>query len=154
MRKEDKDEGTPRLKRKVILQGFQRTLKNIGVALIPKVEEVNMTKDDDTVIHIHMPEVEASLESKTIIIKAINYIKRMSIFKPSGYERLSFEDIKEVKHDFGINKEPHKKLTDKSLIKDVQEKPDLVANFDDGNIEKVVITEDGIEENSESLNKE
>jgi len=62
--------GTVRRKKKVVHRSattddkkLQSTLKKLAVTTIPGIEEVNMIKDDGTVIHFNNPKVQASLSS-------------------------------------------------------------------------------------------
>lgn len=67
--------GTPRRKKKIVhataatddkkLQGL---LKKLAVNMIPGIEEVNMIKNDGTVIHFNNPKAQASLAANTFAI--------------------------------------------------------------------------------------
>lgn len=67
--------GSMRRKRKVIHKTaatddkkLQSSLKKLGVNNIPGIEEVNMIRDDGTVIHFTNPKVQASLAANTFSI--------------------------------------------------------------------------------------
>lgn len=67
--------GSVRRKRKVMHKTaatddkkLQASLKKLGVNNIPGIEEVNMIKDDGTVIHFTNPKVQASLGANTFSI--------------------------------------------------------------------------------------
>lgn len=67
--------GTPRRKKKIVHQTaatddkkLQSSLKKLGINTIPGIEEVNMIKDDGTVIHFNNPKAQASLASNTFAI--------------------------------------------------------------------------------------
>lgn len=67
--------GSVRRKRKVMHKTaatddkkLQASLKKLGVNNIPGIEEVNMIKDDGTVIHFTNPKVQASLQANTFSI--------------------------------------------------------------------------------------
>lgn len=67
--------GTPRRKKKIVHQTaatddkkLQSSLKKLSVNTIPGIEEVNMIKDDGTVIHFNNPKAQASLASNTFAI--------------------------------------------------------------------------------------
>lgn len=67
--------GTPRRKKKVIHQTpgtddkkLQSVLKKLAVNQIPGIEEVNMIKNDGTVIHFNNPKAQASLAANTFAI--------------------------------------------------------------------------------------
>lgn len=78
--------GTPRRKRKIVHQTaatddkkLQSTLKKLSVNTIPGIEEVNMIKDDGTVIHFNNPKAQASLASNTFAITGHAEQKQVSI---------------------------------------------------------------------------
>merc|ERR1711988_1160837 len=47
---------------------LQNTLKRLGVNNIPAIEEVNLFKDNGTVIHFSNPKVQASIGANTYVI--------------------------------------------------------------------------------------
>jgi len=67
--------GTVRRKKKVVHRTattddkkLQSSLKKLSVNNIPGIEEVNMIKDDGSVIHFNNPKVQASLQSNTFAV--------------------------------------------------------------------------------------
>ncbi|XP_015759685.1 PREDICTED: transcription factor BTF3 homolog 4-like isoform X2 [Acropora digitifera] len=67
--------GTPRRKKKVVRRTattddkkLQNVLKKLSVNNIPGIEEVNMIKDDGSVIHFTNPKVQASLGANTFAV--------------------------------------------------------------------------------------
>ncbi|XP_022257213.1 transcription factor BTF3 homolog 4-like [Limulus polyphemus] len=75
--------GTARRKKKVIHRTattddkkLQGSLKKLGVNNIPGIEEVNMFKNDGTVIHFNNPKVQASLTANTFAINGHSETKR------------------------------------------------------------------------------
>lgn len=63
--------GTPRRKKKIVHQTaatddkkLQSSLKKLSVNTIPGIEEVNMIKNDGTVLHFNNPKAQASLVYK------------------------------------------------------------------------------------------
>lgn len=67
--------GTPRRKKKIVHQTaatddkkLQSSLKKLSVNTIPGIEEVNMIRDDGTVIHFNNPKAQASLAANTFAI--------------------------------------------------------------------------------------
>jgi hypothetical protein len=67
--------GTPRRKKKIVHQTaatddkkLQSTLKKLAVNNIPGIEEVNLIKNDGTVIHFNNPKTQASLASNVFAI--------------------------------------------------------------------------------------
>lgn len=79
--------GTPRRKKKVLHQTpgtddkkLQSVLKKIAVNPIPGIEEVNMIKNDGTVIHFNNPKAAASLAANTFAITGHGEQKQVSFF--------------------------------------------------------------------------
>lgn len=79
--------GTPRRKKKVVHQTpgtddkkLQSVLKKIAVNPIPGIEEVNMIKNDGTVIHFNNPKAQASLAANTFAITGHGDQKQVSCF--------------------------------------------------------------------------
>lgn len=67
--------GTPRRKKKIVHQTaatddkkLQSTLKKLAVNNIPGIEEVNLIKNDGSVIHFNNPKTQASLASNVFAI--------------------------------------------------------------------------------------
>lgn len=56
---------------------LQSNLKKMSVTNIPGIEEVNMIKDDGTVIHFNNPKVQASVPANTFSICGTAENKRM-----------------------------------------------------------------------------
>lgn len=77
--------GTPRRKKKVIHQTpgtddkkLQSVLKKLAVNQIPGIEEVNMIKNDGTIIHFNNPKAQASLAANTFAITGHSEQKEVS----------------------------------------------------------------------------
>lgn len=77
-------QGTARRKKKVVHKTaatddkkLQSNLKKLSVTNIPGIEEVNMIKDDGTVIHFNNPKVQASVPANTFSITGNAENKRM-----------------------------------------------------------------------------
>merc|ERR1711965_1212309 len=47
---------------------LQNTLKRLGANNIPAIEEVNLFKDNGTVIHFNNPKVQASIAANTYVV--------------------------------------------------------------------------------------
>jgi nascent polypeptide-associated complex subunit beta len=63
---------------------LQSTLKKLGVNNIPGVEEVNMIKDDGTVIHFQNPKVQAAIAANTFSISGHGENKELSEMLPGA----------------------------------------------------------------------
>lgn len=78
--------GTPRRKKKIVHQTpgtddkkLQSNLKKLSVNTIPGIEEVNMIKNDGTVIHFNNPKAQASLAANTFAITGHGEHKQVRI---------------------------------------------------------------------------
>merc|ERR550514_962079 len=67
--------GVPRRKKRQVHKSnttddkrLQSTLKRLGVNNIPGIEEVNLFRDNEPIIHFANPKVQASLQSNTYVI--------------------------------------------------------------------------------------
>ncbi|EDQ84594.1 uncharacterized protein MONBRDRAFT_34637 [Monosiga brevicollis MX1] len=92
--------GTPRRKKKVVHKTagsddkkLQTTLKKLGVNNIPGVEEVNMIKDDGTVIHFKNPKVQAAIAASTFCISGKSETKRITELMPDIINQLGQENM-------------------------------------------------------------
>jgi nascent polypeptide-associated complex subunit beta len=79
--------GSVRRKKKVVRKTgtqddsrLQMTLKKLNVNAIPAIEEVNLFKDDSTVIHFKNPKVQASLPAHTYVVSGQAETKRRTWF--------------------------------------------------------------------------
>lgn len=96
--------GTPRRKKKIVHQStatddkkLQSTLKKLAVNTIQGIEEVNMYKNDGTVIHFNNPRTQASLSSNTFAITGHADIKNVSLIvsRENTFEGYVFRDVNE-----------------------------------------------------------
>ncbi|KAK9743794.1 NAC domain [Popillia japonica] len=116
--------GTPRRKKKVVHstqatddKKLQSSLKKLSVNTIPGIEEVNMMKDDGTVIHFNNPKAQASLAANTFAITGHGEIKQITEMLPGILNQLGTEG--------------------KIVPEDEEDVPDLVENFDEASKEEV-----------------
>jgi len=96
--------GTVRRKRKVVHRTattddkkLQGSLKKLAVNNIPGIEEVNMIKDDGTVIHFNNPKVQASPSANTFAITGHAENKNLTEMLPSILNQLGAENIDALK---------------------------------------------------------
>ncbi|XP_029561911.1 transcription factor BTF3 homolog 4 [Salmo trutta] len=135
--------GTARRKKKVVHRTataddkkLQSSLKKLSVNNISGIEEVNMIKDDGTVIHFNNPKVQASLSANTFAITGHAENKQLTEMLPGILSQLgadSFTSLRKLAERF-----PRQVLDNKSMsiskpeyIKEEDEVPDLVENFDE-----------------------
>ena len=96
--------GTARRKKKVMHQTattddkkLQSSLKKLSVSTIPGIEEVNIIKDDLTVIHFNNPKAQASLPTNTFAITGHGENKSISEMLPGILTQLGPQDITQLK---------------------------------------------------------
>ena len=96
--------GTARRKKKVVHRTattddkkLQSSLKKLTVNSIPGIEEVNMFKEDGTVIHFNNPKVQASLAANTFAITGQSETKRITDMMPGILNQLRPENLEHLK---------------------------------------------------------
>ena len=72
---------------------LQSSLKKLSVNTIPGIEEVNMIKDDGSVIHFNNPKVQASLAANTFAVTGHADNKQITELLPGESRLLPFEAI-------------------------------------------------------------
>ncbi|KAJ8011049.1 hypothetical protein DPEC_G00054150 [Dallia pectoralis] len=134
--------GTARRKKKVVHRTataddkkLQSSLKKLSVNNIAGIEEVNMIKDDGSVIHFNNPKVQASLSANTFAITGHAENKQLTEMLPGILSQLgadSLTSLRKLAEQF-----PRQVLDNKAIGKpeDIEEEdddvPDLVENFDE-----------------------
>lgn len=96
--------GTQRRKKKVVHRTattddkkLQSSLKKLSVNNIPGIEEVNMIKDDGTVIHFNNPKVQASLAANTFAVTGHAENKQITELLPGILNQLGAESLTHLK---------------------------------------------------------
>jgi len=139
--------GTPRRKKKVVHataatddKKLQSSLKKLSVNTIPGIEEVNMIKDDGTVIHFNNPKAQASLAANTFAITGHAESKQITEMLPGILSQLGPEGLTQLKRlaSSVASSAGGAKLT----IDEEDEVPELVGNFDDASKEEAAVSED------------
>lgn len=97
-------QGTARRKKKVVHKTaatddkkLQSNLKKMSVTNIPGIEEVNMIKDDGTVIHFSTPKVQASVPANTFSITGTAENKQITDMLPGILNQLGPESLTHLK---------------------------------------------------------
>lgn len=128
--------GTPRRKKKVVHttaatddKKLQSSLKKLSVNTIPGIEEVNMIKDDGSVIHFNNPKAQASLAANTFAITGHGENKQITEMLPGILSQLGPEGLSRLKRlaSSVTNSAPG----GKAPIEEDDEVPELVENFDE-----------------------
>lgn len=129
--------GTPRRKKKIVHQTaatddkkLQSTLKKLAVNNIPGIEEVNLIKNDGSVIHFNNPKTQASLASNVFAITGHGETKQIAELLPGILTQLGTEGLSQLKrlaNNVGIGS---KILSSVEEGKEEEDIPDLVENFE------------------------
>lgn len=123
--------GTPRRKKKVVHstpatddKKLQSSLKKLAVNTVPGIEEVNIIKNDGTVIHFNNPKAQASLATNTFAITGTNEVKQISEMLPGILSQLGPDGLMQLKK-IASDIVSSKKLAEEDDV------PELVDNFED-----------------------
>jgi len=73
-------------------------LKRLNVTQIPAIEEVNLFKDDGTVVHFTKPKVQAEIASNTYVIQGDHATKKLEELFPDILPQLGGESIEKLKN--------------------------------------------------------
>ncbi|XP_015911141.1 transcription factor BTF3 homolog 4 isoform X1 [Parasteatoda tepidariorum] len=136
--------GTARRKKKVVHRTattddkkLQSSLKKLAVNNIPGIEEVNMIKEDGSVIHFNNPKVQASLAANTFAITGHAEPKQITEMLPGILNQLGAESLTHLKRLATMQTStgilgPISEQTNSGIDEEEDEEvPDLVENFDE-----------------------
>nr|ABG82010.1 putative beta-NAC-like protein [Diaphorina citri] len=143
--------GTPRRKKKVVHttaatddKKLQSSLKKLAVNTIPGIEEVNMIKEDGTIIHFNNPKAQASLAANTFAITGHGETREITEMLPGILSQLGPEGLTQLKRlatsvaGSGSTVKP---------IEEEDEVPELVGNFEEASKEEVKVVNSKDKEN-------
>ncbi|CAJ0915012.1 unnamed protein product, partial [Mesorhabditis belari] len=123
--------GTVRRKKKVVHKTaasddkkLQSNLKKLSVTNIPGIEEVNMIKEDGTVIHFNNPKVQASVPANTFSVCGSAENKQITELLPAILNQLGPESLTHLKK-LASN------VTTQFKTSEEDDVPDLVGDFDE-----------------------
>jgi nascent polypeptide-associated complex subunit beta len=126
--------GTARRKKKVVHRTattddkkLQSSLKRLSVNSIPGIEEVNMIKDDGTVIHFNNPKVQASLTANTFAITGHADTKQLTDMIPGILTQLGADSFKRLASNVNASDLAGSMVPEE----DEDDVPALVSNFDE-----------------------
>ena len=105
---------------------LQAQLKKLGVNAIPGIEEVNMFKEDGTVIHFATPKVQASVTSNTYTITGNGEVKQLTELLPGIIQQLgpdNLANLKRLAEGFAASQ--------KEATGEDEDIPDIGENFED-----------------------
>uniref|UniRef100_A0A8C8R8A6 Transcription factor BTF3 n=1 Tax=Pelusios castaneus TaxID=367368 RepID=A0A8C8R8A6_9SAUR len=133
--------GTARRKKKVVHRTataddkkLQSSLKKLAVNNIAGIEEVNMIKDDGTVIHFNNPKVQASLSANTFAITGHAEAKPITEMLPGILSQLgadSLTSLRKLAEQFPRQVLDSKATKSEDIDEEDDDVPDLVENFDE-----------------------
>merc|ERR1712048_1400843 len=86
---------------------LQNTLKRLGVNNIPAIEEVNLFKDNGTVIHFSNPKVQASIGANTYVISGHAENKNLQELLPGIINQLgpdNLANLKKIAESYQVSK--------------------------------------------------
>merc|ERR1712032_1278746 len=109
---------------------LQNTLKRLGVNNIPAIEEVNLFKDNGTVIHFSNPKVQASIGANTYVISGRAENKKLQELLPGIINQLgpdNLANLKKIAESYQVSKDNNNNESEDSD----DDVPDLVENFED-----------------------
>jgi len=131
--------GSARRKKKVVHRTsatddkkIQTILKKQGVTGIQGIEEVNMIKDDGTVIHFNNPKVQASLAANTFAVSGHAETKKLAEMLPNLLNQVgNTNSLCQLASKIPSMQETGKAGTKPDTIdEDDEQVPDLVEDFD------------------------
>ena len=98
--------------------------KKSGARKINEVNEINIFKDDNTVVHLKKPTLEYSFKEKVSFVSGAHETKPIKEYLPAILKQLGPKQYEFVK-DFA-NSLKNKKKTEK-----IEEAPELVEDFEE-----------------------
>lgn len=158
--------GTARRKKKVIHRTattddkkLQSSLKKLSVNNIPGIEEVNMIKDDGSVIHFNNPKVQASLAANTFAVTGHAENKQITEMLPGILNQLGADSLTHLKRLAsavpGMGGAGAGGMNDGNEDEDDDDEvPDLVENFDEVSKNETATTNTEAEKTSEDKGDE
>jgi len=127
--------GSVRRKRKIVRKQtahddkrLKSTLNKLNVRDIPAIEEVNLFKDDGTVIHFASPKVQASIASNTYVVSGNAETKKLQELLPGIINQLGPDNLEDLKKIYASYTPP---TGGKATEDDDDDIPALVSNFED-----------------------
>jgi len=139
--------GTARRKKKVLHRTattddkkLQSSLKKLSVNNIPGIEEVNMMKNDGSVIHFNNPKVQASLAANTFAVTGQSETKQITEMLPGILNQLGAESLQHLKRLATSVSSENKPGAGAGGLEeeDDDDVPDLVENFDEASKDEAV----------------
>ena len=128
--------GSVRRKRKAVRKTagqddkrLKSTLNRLGVRDIPAIEEVNLFKDDGSVIHFTNPRVQASLAANTYVVSGNAEQKKLSDMLPQVLSQLPGQGMEQLQALLAQMQAQGVGAGDADVEED-EDVPDLVEDFE------------------------
>ena len=100
--------GSMRRKKKVVRKNkggddgrLQQSLKKLGLSQLPGIEEVNLFKEDGTVIHITNPKIQANPSANTYVVSGTVVKKPLAELLPGILTQLGRDSLQHLTKSFG-----------------------------------------------------
>merc|ERR1712187_983188 len=110
---------------------LQAQLKRLGVNNIPGIEEVNMFKDDGSVLHFSTPKVQASVTANTYVVAGHGESKRLKELLPGIINQLGPDNLANLKRIAEGYSGAGKKGATETKEGDDEDIPDIGENFEE-----------------------
>ena len=81
---------------------LQTTLKRLGTNNIPGIDEVNMFKEDGTIMHFKQPKVQAAFQSNTYVVNGTAEDKSMQELLPGILSQMGPESLQYLQKMAGL----------------------------------------------------
>ncbi|KAK9872394.1 hypothetical protein WA026_017852 [Henosepilachna vigintioctopunctata] len=129
------------LLKELMTKKLQSSLKKLSVNTIPGIEEVNMIKEDGSVIHFNNPKAQASLAANTFAITGHGENKQITEMLPGILNQLGPEGLNQLKR---LASSVASTNVGKISPEDEEDVPDLVENFDEASKAEVAEKEEDV----------
>jgi len=110
---------------------LQNTLKRLGVNNIPAIEEVNLFKDNGTVVHFNNPKVQASIAANTYVVSGQAETKKLQELLPGIINQLGPDNLANLKKIAESYQAGGPGQIPTGDAEDDEDVPDLVDNFEE-----------------------
>ena len=107
---------------------FKSTIKKYGMQPLSDIDEVNMFKDDNSVVHFRKPIIQFSIRENLLVVTGTPESKQLKDMLPEIIKQVGpqqYEALKNLMGDFA-KQQPGKKADD-----DEDDVPPLVGTFED-----------------------
>jgi nascent polypeptide-associated complex subunit beta len=109
-------------------------VKKLGATVLPGVEEVNMFRNDNSVLHFPNPKVQSAVQSNTFVVSGTGLNKDISELLPGIISQLgpdNMENLRALAEQFQAQAGKAAAATEGEDEDDDDDIPDLVENFEE-----------------------